>query len=254
MNKSPRTNSTTWKDAVRAVVLTLPPEFSLKEVLAHGGELQRQFPNNRFVDAKIRQSLQILRDQRLLDFTGRGRYRRLDTAPVFSPLIDFTVASQFISAAQAARVALETWASFNLYCVSCESEALDQLPTNTPVADFECFVCKRTYQLKGKNGRFGARIPGAAYKPTIDAIRNARMPDHVFVEYDMRFGTVVFVDAVPGHAITEDRVVPRRALSAEARRAGWQGCNIFIEGLPRARMVAPAGIDRRMVRERWESL
>jgi len=244
----------TWKDAVRSIVLTLPQEFSLREVLAHKDELQRHFPNNRFVDAKIRQSLQILRDQGLLDFVERGRYRRLDVAPAFSPLIDFTVASQFINAAQAARVALETWASFNLYCLSCESEALDRLPANTPVADFECYVCKQTYQLKGKNGRFGSKIPGAAYRPTINAIRNANMPDHIFVEYDIRFGTVIFVDAVPGHAITEDRVLPRRALSAGARRAGWQGCNIVIEGLPWARMVAPAGVDRRTVRERWKSL
>ena len=61
-------------------------------------------------------------------------------------------------AAQAARVALETWASFSLYCLNCEREALDQLPDNTPVADFECMNCASRYQLKGKNGRMGKRV------------------------------------------------------------------------------------------------
>ena len=53
----------TWKEAVREIVLRLPREFSLAQVLAYHSDLQRQFPNNRFVDAKIRQSLQVLRDK-----------------------------------------------------------------------------------------------------------------------------------------------------------------------------------------------
>lgn len=247
-------NAITWKDTVSAIVRTLPREFSLGAVLEHRNELERLFPANRFIDAKIRQSLQILRDQGQLEFLGRGRYRRLDAPPVFSPLVDFSVATRFVSQTQAARVALETWASFNLYCLSCESDALDRLRDNTPVADFECFACGRRYQIKGKNGRFGAKIPGAAYRPTLEAIRAQKMPDHIFVEYDSRFGTVVFVDAVPGRTITEDRVVPRRRLSSAARRAGWQGCNILIADLPYARMVWPSGIDRQIVRARWRSL
>lgn len=164
----------TWKDAVRGIVQTLPREFSLSEVLARHDELQRRFPNNRFIDAKIRQSLQLLRDQGLLRFVRPGRYEREDIPPVFSPLVDFSIAAPFISAAQAMRVALETWASFNLYCLDCASDALDRLPNNTPVADFKCHVCERSYQLKAKDGRFGLRITGAAYQPTIDHIRRGK--------------------------------------------------------------------------------
>lgn len=244
----------TWKEAVSGIVGTLPREFSLANVLGHRDELHRQFPNNRFVDAKIRQSLQVLRDQGLLQFVRPGLYRRLDVAPAFSPLVDFGLADGYISPAQAARVALETWASFNLYCLNCESDALDRLPDNTPVADFQCVRCDRRYQLKGKNGRFGARITGAAYQPTIEAVRSQRMPEYVLVEFDRRFGTVVFVDAVPGHSITEERIVPRKPLSAGSRRAGWQGCTISVAGLPSVRMVAPAGLDRLFVRERWTAI
>ncbi len=248
------TNARTWKEAVREIVLRLPREFSLANLLGHHEELQRQFPNNRFVEAKIRQRLQVLRDQGLLKFVRPGFYRRLDVAPAFSPLIDFGLAERFISPAQAARVALETWASFNLYCLSCESDALDRLPDNTPVADFKCFTCDRSYQLKGKNGRFGARITGAAYQPTIEAVRSQQMPEYILVEFDSRFGTVVFVDAVPGRLITEERIVARKPLSPGARRAGWQGCTITVSGLPSVRIVAPAGLDRVAVREQWVAL
>lgn len=244
----------TWKEAVRDIVLTLPREFSLTNLLQHHEELQRQFPNNRFVDAKVRQSLQVLRDQGMLEFLRPGHYRRLDVEPTFSPLIDFSLAARYINAAQAARVALETWASFNLYCLNCDSEALDRLRDNTPVADFKCFVCDRSYQLKAKNGRFGPRITGAAYRPTLDAIRSNEMPEYILVEFDSRYGTVVFVDAIPGRLITEDRIVPRKPLSASARRSGWQGCNLVVSGLPSIRIVAPAGCDPTSVRQQWKTV
>ncbi len=244
----------TWREAVREIVQSLPAEFTLTDMLSYQGELQRMFPNNRFVDAKIRQSLQILRDQGLLSFVRPGRYRRLDAPTVFSPLIDFTAVENFVNAAQVARVALETWASFNLYCLNCESNALDRLPDNTPVADFQCVVCERTYQLKGKNGRFGPRLTGAAYRPTVEAAQRGKMPEYVLVEFDTRFGTVVFVDSIPGCLIGEERVLPRKPLSATARRAGWQGCTVVIAGLPSVRMVAPAGLPRHVVRQDWVAL
>ncbi len=244
----------TWKSLVYDVVSNLPRDFALGDVLKHQGDFERHFPNNRFIDAKIRQSLQILRDQGLIRFTRPGHYERLDVAPVFSPLLDLTVATRFVSQAQAARVALETWASFNLYCLNCDRNELEQLPDNTPVADFECFACKSRYQLKGKNGRLGKQITGAAYRPTVEAIRAGTLPDHVLVEFDTRFGTVVFVDAFPGQLITEDRVIPRKPLSSTAKRAGWQGCNIIVDGLDRVRIVEPAGLGRNSVRRKWRAL
>jgi hypothetical protein len=244
----------TWKELVHDVVSVMPRDFMLADVLKYRARFEQHFPNNRFVDAKIRQSLQVLRDQGFLRFVRPGQYERTDITPVFSPMLDFSAAAPLVSSAQIARITLETWASFNLYCLDCASDALDPLPNNTPVADFKCFVCERTYQLKAKDGRFGLRITGAAYEPTIDYIRRGKMPEHIFVEFDKRFNTVVFVDAIPGRLITADRIIPRKPLAATARRAGWQGCNIVISGLPSVRMVAPAGIERSKVREEWKAL
>ena len=51
-------------------------EFSLAEAYARAGELQKIHPKNRNVEPKIRQQLQRLRDMGIVEFMGRGRYRR----------------------------------------------------------------------------------------------------------------------------------------------------------------------------------
>jgi type II restriction enzyme len=50
-------------------------EFTLAEAYGFEGRLSRLYPGNRNVRAKIRQQLQVLRDQGLLEFLGEGRYR-----------------------------------------------------------------------------------------------------------------------------------------------------------------------------------
>jgi type II restriction enzyme len=49
--------------------------FTLDDVYAHEARLSTLYPGNRHVRPKIRQQLQVLRDQGFLQFTGRGRYR-----------------------------------------------------------------------------------------------------------------------------------------------------------------------------------
>ncbi len=246
--------TTTWKALVHQAVRDLPNQFRLADLTAKRPFFERYYPENRFIEAKIRQSLQVLRNQGILRFLGNGRYERIDVSPAFSPLLDSSAALAFSSRSQAARVMLETWAEMNLYCLSCSSDSLMRLAANMPVADFECVRCEKRYQLKTKNGRFGSVIAGAAYRPTIAAIRDVSMPEHIFVEYDPRFATVVYVDAIPGKAITEEHVVARRPLSTHARRAGWQGCTIRITNLPSVRIVQPAGIERSDVRSEWHAL
>ena len=77
------------------------------------------------------------------------------------------------------------------------------------------------------------------------------MPEHLLVEFDVRYATVVFVDGIPGRCITADRIHPRTPLRETARRAGWQGCTIDISELPRAAIVKPQGLPREDVRGRW---
>lgn len=50
--------------------------FTLKEVYNFEAELQIKHPNNLHIKDKIRQQLQILRDKGIIEFCGRGIYRK----------------------------------------------------------------------------------------------------------------------------------------------------------------------------------
>lgn len=51
--------------------------FTLDEVYYFEERLKRKNPDNNFVRDKIRQQLQILRDKGIVEFTARGRYRKM---------------------------------------------------------------------------------------------------------------------------------------------------------------------------------
>lgn len=61
------------------VVEFLPEEFDLTDVYEFAPQLFLRFPENRHIKAKIRQTLQVLRDEGKLEFTGPGKYRHLAT-------------------------------------------------------------------------------------------------------------------------------------------------------------------------------
>ena len=67
-----------WTDDVWAIVQSLPRLFRLEDVYRHKRQLEAKHPDNRHIEAKIRQQLQLLRDERKIEFTdNRGSYRKL---------------------------------------------------------------------------------------------------------------------------------------------------------------------------------
>ena len=62
-------------DIMRCVEKLGKKSFSLGDIYAFEGELNRMHPKNKHVKDKIRQQLQILRDKGYLDFVSRGYYR-----------------------------------------------------------------------------------------------------------------------------------------------------------------------------------
>lgn len=245
----------TWKGLVSEALADLPREFSLRDVTAKKKMFESAYPSNRFIEAKIRQSLQVLRDQGVLEFLGNGRYRKRRFAKrSISITIDPDLAKMYSSRSQFGRVVIETWAELELYCFRCNADDLLRLPVNTPLADFECPQCRLRFQLKATQGRFGNRLVGAAYQPLVQAIRERTVPSYVLVEYDLRFRSLVYVRAIPGKVITQERVSPRKPLAKGARRAGWVGCTINLEGLPEVRIIEPAVAVRESVLSRWKEL
>lgn len=71
----------TWKSALEAIISrnwSRGQVFSLTQVYQHRSELETIFPQNKHVDDKIRQTLQFLREDGLLDFVDNdGHYRRV---------------------------------------------------------------------------------------------------------------------------------------------------------------------------------
>lgn len=66
-----------WLLAIMRCLDKLPEQFSLKQIYAFETELQQQFQHNKHIQAKIRQQLQILRDQNIIEFSTRGQYRKI---------------------------------------------------------------------------------------------------------------------------------------------------------------------------------
>jgi type II restriction enzyme len=62
-------------EVMRCVEAIGRPEFRLEDVYAFEGALAALYPANKHVRQKIRQQLQVLRDQGYLEFVSRGYYR-----------------------------------------------------------------------------------------------------------------------------------------------------------------------------------
>ncbi len=52
-------------------------EFELQDMYVFEDELKELHPENKFVKDKIRQQLQLLRDKNLIEFKGKGKYRKV---------------------------------------------------------------------------------------------------------------------------------------------------------------------------------
>lgn len=64
-------------DILNCIDLINKETFMLEEVYAFEEKLKLKYPQNNFVKDKIRQQLQILRDKGIIEFNGRGRYRKI---------------------------------------------------------------------------------------------------------------------------------------------------------------------------------
>jgi hypothetical protein len=239
MSSSAADKNVPWPIAVSFLIQPLPEQFSLAEVYAMADPLRRAFPNNRHVEAKIRQSLQILRDREEFAFEGAGRYRKLRDAPRRSVRVDFGEAARYTSRSQVARVAIETWAARNVLCWRCNG-ALIPAPPNAHLLDAICSSGEHEVQIKAFAGLAGARVTGAAFEPIRKRLSEGALPDYLLISYDRPREVVVLAEYVDGEAIVSDRVSGRRPLAATAQRAGWIGTVIDLQDLKRTVVVGPS--------------
>lgn len=65
-------------DIMTCVDLIKKESFTLDEVYKFEEKLKLKYPNNNFIKDKIRQQLQILRDKGIIEFKGRGIYKKIN--------------------------------------------------------------------------------------------------------------------------------------------------------------------------------
>lgn len=140
-------------------------------------------------------------------------------------------AKSYSSASQAARDRTERWVAHNIYCPNCGRE-IEKLPNNTRAADFACRPCAALFEVKSKRGPFAARLVNGEYAALIRRLAGDENPHLFLLSHDGAAVTDFLV--IPKFYFTAQVVEPRQPLKSTARRAGWRGCMIRLDGIPPA--------------------
>ncbi len=145
---------------------------------------------------------------------------------------DLALAARYTSAAQRIRVMSEAWAATHLYCPECGSRPLQRYPHNARAADLLCpkSSCGEQYELKSGK-RIGRKVVNGDYVTLLQRLQSISNPNLILLSYQPDTHFVNTVQIVPRLLFTPAAIEPRKRLSAPARRAGWQGCNILLENI-----------------------
>lgn len=134
--------------------------------------------------------------------------------------LNLSLAGNYSSNAQIARVLTENWVNDNIYCPCCGEFPLSKFENNKPVADFQCSNCKEQYEVKSTKGNFTNRVQDGAYSTMIDRITSSQNPNFFLLNYTNAY-TVSNLLIIPKQFFTPDVIIKRKPLSAMAKRAGW---------------------------------
>lgn len=146
------------------------------------------------------------------------------------------LANHYTSQAQKTRVLTEHWVKTFSYCPNCGGP-VSQYQNNRPVADFFCTTCNEDYELKSKNGPIGKKIVDGAYQTMIERLVSTNNPSFFFLSYDKDSATVSDLLVIPKHFFIPSIIEKRNPLAQTARRAGWIGCNILLNQIPKSGKV-----------------
>jgi len=147
-------------------------------------------------------------------------------------VLDFELAKEYKSPSQIIRVITESWVGSEIYCPSCGS-SINKFKNGQPVADFFCPSCNEEYELKSKKSNIGNKIVDGSYKKMIERLKDSNNPNFFFLNYNFIFSKVTNFFVVPKHFFVPQIIEKRKALPPGTRRAGWVGCNIILQQVPK---------------------
>lgn len=144
---------------------------------------------------------------------------------------DLSIAENYRSAPQRARVISERWFSQNCYCLACPSDRLVCTAPNTQAMDFGCDDCGHRYELKTFRRRPAKSLVDGAYSALLARINSGSAPTLCLLERGDGW-QIESLTAIHSCFLTSVVVEQRPALGPHARRAGWIGCNIRLDRIP----------------------
>lgn len=145
-----------------------------------------------------------------------------------------TLADQYRSPSQRIRVLTEHWFENEVYCPNCGYLPINLYENNRPVADFYCQRCDEDYELKSKRNAMGTKIVDGAYCTMLERLTCSRNPNLFLLNYDFSNYKVANLFVIPKHFFVPEIIERRKPLAINARRAGWVGCNILLDGIPQS--------------------
>ena len=145
---------------------------------------------------------------------------------------DSQLTRKYSSRSQIARVLTQEWIRTELPCLNCSAQPLSQTPENTRSRDFVCGECEEPYELKSKAGHYTRWVADGEYSTLLETIRTGNTPNLLLLEYDPSILAVTRLQAIHRTLLSPLAVVARKPLSAHARRAGWEGCNLDLGTVP----------------------
>jgi len=145
---------------------------------------------------------------------------------------DKKLADGYTSQSQKIRVLTEHWVNNQIFCPNCGRLDIDKYGNNKPVADFFCSSCKEDYELKSKKETIGNKIVDGAYGTMIERLQSSHNPNFFLLNYNLQNLDVLNFLVIPKHFFVPEIIEKRKPLSKIARRAGWVGCNILLQGIP----------------------
>jgi type II restriction enzyme len=147
-----------------------------------------------------------------------------------------SLANNYKSNSQIARVLTENWVKTQSYCPCCGNLPISEFNNNRPVADFYCNACNEEFELKSKGGKLTDTVTDGAYSKMIERINSNENPNFFFLTYTKQWSVDNFL-IVPKQFFTPDIIIKRKPLSDNAKRAGWVGCNINLSTIAEAGKV-----------------
>jgi type II restriction enzyme len=141
---------------------------------------------------------------------------------------DVSLAADYHSASQQARVLSEAWFAQNAYCLACDTDSLKQTSANTKATDFVCPKCKQRYELKAFQRRPHGSLVDGAFESMMARITAGTAPTLCLLEHTGEW-QIRSLTAFHSSFLVPDVIEKRPPLGPTARRAGWVGCNIRLD-------------------------